>query len=152
MQTYQDYIDASKRALSSAQSLASTAELIKIGEIKKDKTMMAWLDYEFESSSTLTPEFALFARQFKNYIKKAISPNLKLVSFSRGHFEVSGFIQNPNTDLFAYFSTSDVRYFKNSWFNNILVRTASSDKDYTGGRNNTCALPNLAVKLAELTS
>lgn len=146
MQTYNDYILASNNALLDSQKLAQNAENIKMREVKNDKSMKAWTDYIFESSSALTPEFSLFARQLKNYIKKNIAP-LQLVSFLRGHFYCSGFVRNPVNGKYAYFSIPDVRHFKNEWHNNLLIRTAKNDKDYAGGSNSYCNLPGLAEKL-----
>ena len=96
--------------------------------------MNKWLDYTFESSRGLTEEFAQFAKDFKKELIKAIDPDFELVNYLRGHFDISGFLKD-RYGKFIYFSTSDVRYFKNEWFNNILIRTAQHEKDYTGGDN-----------------
>ena len=47
-----------------------------------------------------------------------------------------------------YMSISDVRFFKNEWYNHILFRTAKSEKDFTGGTNLYTTLPllRLAIK------
>ena len=111
-----------------------------------------WIDFEFESSSGLTKEFAQFARDFKKHIKNNLPDNYELVNFYRGHFFCSGFIKNLATDKFMYFSTSDVRYFRNSWYNDILIRTAEREKDYTGGRNIEVRLPKVFNNLDYLTT
>jgi hypothetical protein len=51
----------------------------------------------------------------------------------------------------AYASISDVRFFKNSWFDNVLIRTAKSKVDYTGGSNNYCKLEEINDYLLRLT-
>jgi len=108
-----------------------------------------WLDYTFESSSGLTEEFAQFARDFKKELIKVIKPDFELINYSRGHFEISGFLKDKY-GKFIYFSTSDVRYFKNEWFNNILIRTAQHDKDYTGGRNCSTTWQELPTAIKSL--
>lgn len=88
----------------------------------------------FESSSGTTPEFAKFAKDFRRVIKKGLADNgATLTAFSRGHFYVSGFYRTANDDC-GYFSISDVR---GGGFGNaaIMYRTASNEKDYTGGQN-----------------
>ena len=115
------------------------------------KTIENWLQHEFESSSTLTPEFAAFYRNMKSYLKKQLAQEFNF-TVSRGHFEFSGFAQNKATGLWAYFSASDVRHFPNSWYHNLLIRTAQHDKDYTGGCNQETSLDWLKEKLLEITT
>jgi hypothetical protein len=111
-----------------------------------------YLDYTFASSSGLTPEFADFAKRFRAGIRKDCESNgIKLVAFNRGHFYVSGFVQNPRTQKYAYFSVPDVRYSPREWHQSVLVRTAQGPKDYTGGSNGYVPLPLLASTLARLT-
>lgn len=100
--------------------------------MKKD-SIEKWIGYEFESSSELTKEFSLFARDIKKHIKEVLPHGSELVNWNRGHFEVCGFIKRG--DKFVYFSISDVRYWQDNWNVNILVRTAKHEKDYTGGSN-----------------
>jgi len=130
----------------------------KIKDLKAKKpmnhTIEDWIDFRFESSSGLTKEFSQFARDFKKYIKQFANDTdikFQLVGFSRGHFECSGFIKNRITQKFAYFSISDVRYFPNAWFNDVLVRTAKNEYDYTGGSNCCCKLDELEKTIEKLT-
>jgi len=44
---------------------------------------------------------------------------------------------------YVYLSISDVRFFRNEWYNHILIRSAESERDYCGGHNNYTSLPNL---------
>lgn len=120
-------------------------------EDNKDKTgMEKWLGYDFESSSSLTPEFAQFAKEFKKELAKQLPDNCEIVNWSRGHFEVSCFIKNNTSGRFAYLSTSDVRHFSDSWYEDILIRTAKHDKDYTGGSNDSSDWKNLKKNLERL--
>jgi hypothetical protein len=120
--------------------------------LKNDNCIENWLDYEFYSSSGLTEEFASFTKDFKKYLKDNLTKDYELVNFNRGHFYLSGFIKNIQTNKYMYFSTSDVRFFKNEWYNNILVRTAEHEKDYTGGRNLQIPLPDIFGRLVYMTS
>lgn len=110
-----------------------------------------WLGFTFKSSSQLTDEFKLFDREIKSYIKKQLNADLELVNWNKGHFYFSGFIKNKLTDKLIYFSCSDVRHFPNSWYNNLLIRTAENEKDYTGGSNNYCKITDITKKTLFLT-
>jgi len=104
--------------------------------------MEDYLTVEFESSSDTTPQFASFARKYKNAIKKQLEAHgFELVEWIRGHFYCSGFAKKSGK--YIYFSCSDVRYFSNGWYDDLLVRTAEHDKDYTGGSNNWATLNTL---------
>jgi hypothetical protein len=106
------------------------------GALKSEK----WVNHEFESSSSKTPEFKQFARDFLSDIKK-LCEGYEIVNKNVGHFYVSGFLKKD--DKFVYFSVSDVRHFPNEWFNHILIRTAKNEKDYTGGSNTYTKLQNI---------
>jgi len=85
----------------------------------------------FESSSSLTPQFQHFYMTFRSDMKRFLKDRgAKEFKFSRGHFEVSGFFTMPDDQVW-YFSIGDVRWFK-EW---MLLRTAKSYEDYTGGSN-----------------
>lgn len=101
-------------------------------------TVERWVGYEFESSSGTTEEFLAFVKDFKKYIKANLPTNAELINFSKGHFEAYGFIKRNKN--FVYFSISDVRHFRDSWYNNILIRTAKGEKDFTGGSNSQTSL------------
>lgn len=110
-----------------------------------DKTIQFLNDFcPFESSSETTKEFATYARVFKSDITKHLaSLGAELVTFSRGHFTLSGFFKKD--DQMYYFSQVDVRYGNPM---EIMIRTAKSEKDYRGGTNNWTKLgPNLFSKL-----
>ena len=44
---------------------------------------------------------------------------------------------------------SDVRYFKDEWYNHVLYLPK---KDYTGGSNHFCELPDLMESIMDLTN
>ena len=106
------------------------------------KTSMNMLLAGFESSSGLTPEFQAFARTFKReFTKELQSIGATNVQMSRGHFYMSGFFTVPSGQIY-YFLLSDVRGMDyalknnpNSCMTQLMYRTATSYKDYTGGVN-----------------
>lgn len=120
-------------------------------QAEKTTGIEKWLGNVFESSSGLTDEFSSFSKDFKKYLKSIAGIDYDLY-FSKGHFYCSGFFRNKKTEKFVYFSMSDVRYFKDAWFNNLLVRTAKDEKDFTGGSNNNCCLIDLKKSIEKLTA
>jgi len=93
---------------------------------------------EFESSTVKTQQFKDFARTFKREFKKEFAKvGATNIVFNVGHFTISGFF-TVNGNVF-YFSLSDVRDIKFSMTYSsptMLMRTAESYKDYSGGTNN----------------
>ena len=87
----------------------------------------------FESSSGKTPEFKQFVSSFKKSFKKILSKlDAKDIKFSVGHFTITGFF-TVNEQAY-YFSLSDVRNVYGGK-PQLLVRTATDYKDYSGGSN-----------------
>ncbi|MDE2027081.1 MAG: hypothetical protein KGJ11_00895 [Candidatus Omnitrophica bacterium] len=116
------------------------------------KKLMDWKDNNFESSTVKTPEFMAFAKMLRAHIKKEARENaLEVVGFSTGHFYCSGFFKNTATGKFAYFSISDVRYFSDSWIDDVLLRTAAHEKDYTGGGNQFVNIIGIGKEALKIT-
>jgi len=92
-----------------------------------------WLGHEFESSTGRTPDYLRWHRDFKAAIRQQLPEGAELIMSKPNHFDASGFVKLG--DKYVYFSVSDIRHWQDEWFRNILIRTAKSDKDYTGGRN-----------------
>ena len=141
--------------------LLSTIENAKRGLAKLEiqekqytsaKGIEKYLGNSFESSSGLTEEYATFAREYRSAFKKAVKGAFEVISFNRGHFYLSGFVKNVATGKLAHFSTSDIRGSGDGFYNNILIRTAKHDKDFTGGSNNMTNFPNLKTNLLALTN
>ena len=131
-----------------------TEEIILQTETRKTifKSLMDWKGNCFESSCNKTPEFTAFARMLRGHIQMQAKENgLQVTNFSTGHFYCSGFLRNINTGKFAFFSISDVRHFKDSWVDDILLRTANNEKDYTGGRNQSTTFLNIGRDASEIT-
>ncbi|MBR3832121.1 MAG: hypothetical protein IKJ72_00605 [Mycoplasmataceae bacterium] len=85
-------------------------------------------------------DFKKFVRTFRSEFKKEVAKiGGENVEIKGGHYYLYGFFTLNNQAY--YISISDVRYFK---VEDILIRTAKSYKDFTGGINNFIKIkPNL---------
>lgn len=100
--------------------------------------------------SVVSPEFKTFQGAFKRYMSKvAESIGATLVEFSKGHYDVSGFIRRG--EKYVYFSYSNfcgsrthVDLFGNTPF---MCRTAKDSKDYRGGSNNWVSVAECAYRI-----
>jgi hypothetical protein len=101
---------------------------------------------EFESSSVKTQQFKDFVSKFRSAFKKEMkSVGVTDVTFSVGHFEISGFFSYQGQTY--YFSLSDVRgmnYVRDEIA--MLYRTAEHTKDYRGGSNQWVTIGNGMAK------
>lgn len=108
-----------------------------------------YLDYEFSTGCYTGEDYKTFQRKYINYLKSIAKENgWELVNVGKNHYEFSAFFKYE--DKYVYFSISDVRFWQNEWYNNILIRTASSDRDYRGGRNYYTTLPTLNFGIKNL--
>lgn len=102
----------------------------------------------FESSSGKTPEFLSFVRTFRSEFTRALTARgCTEITYSVGHFEVSGFFTTPDGGL-MYFNTGDVRGMAQSL--GLLYRTAEHRKDWTGGQNRTINYSSDMVECMDL--
>ena len=94
----------------------------------------------FESSSGRTPQylewFRLFKREFTKFLTTEGLINIEISK--PNHFDMHGFFTDQRGQAWN-FSVSDLRWSKE----NMLVRTATSYKDFTGGRNQSVSLASL---------
>ena len=101
--------------------------MAKLAELKR------YLNYEFSTGCYTGEDYKSFQAKYINYLKAMCKENhWQLVNVSRNHYCFSAFIQSSQ-NKFVYISISDVRYFSNEWYNNILIRTAKNEVDYRGG-------------------
>ena len=84
MKTYEQYTAESQKYNLLMQEAEQNAELAKQEQIKNNG-IEAWIGYRFESSSSLTPEFAQFSQAMKKELTKRLT-GYKIISYSRGHF------------------------------------------------------------------
>jgi hypothetical protein len=90
----------------------------------------------FESASNRTPQYLSWFRIFKNqYTKFLASRDAENIQISKpNHFDMSGFFTLRGK--IWYFRIGDLRWSKDS----MLIRTAESYSDYTGGSNGYVSL------------
>jgi hypothetical protein len=104
-----------------------------------------------DCGSYVSEEYNKFQNAFKREMTK-IANNIgaNLVSFSKGHYDVSGFIERNGK--FVYFSYSSALSrngrstptltYQQSTYPTMLCRTAKNNKDYRGGTNNSVWFEN----------
>lgn len=114
-------------------------------------TLKPYLKNGIEDYGSITsPSYKSFERKYKNYLKQiAQEVGGELVKFNPNHYEFSCFIKR--NDKYVYISISDVRYFKNEWFNHVLIRTAQSERDYSGGCNRYTSLDKIDQMIIALS-
>lgn len=117
-------------------------------EVEIPEKLNDFKGWEFSSGPTTGADFQVFARLFRKCIRQSLSPGTRLVNVNTGHYDLSGFVQRG--DKFVYFSISDVRHFPEEWHRNILVRTAQSETDYTGGSNDYTTLERFSNAMDRL--
>ena len=110
-----------------------------------------WQGTEFQSSTGLTEEFAAFARDFKKALGHELQDDFE-VTFHRRHFEVGGFLRNRATQRLVYWHVSDVRFFFEEWIDHVLIRTATDERDFSGGPNHYTTLVGLRSAALRLTA
>ena len=110
-----------------------------------------WLNHTFSSGTDPLPDYVEFQRKMRFDLKRiAKNNNLELHSFNKNHYEFSAVLKDIHEDKFIYVSISDVRYWKNEWYNHVLIRTMEHDKDWTGGSNHYCKWEEIGMKAREL--
>jgi len=92
---------------------------------------------QFGSGTRTTPAFDSFYRKTVNDFKKHFSDVADNIQLSKGHFYFKGFLTRKRDGQVIYFSISDVRYFPQT---DMLIRTAKSYRDYTGGPNHRVSI------------
>jgi hypothetical protein len=114
--------------------------------------MNKWMGHIFRSSIRKTEEFKQFARDYKKEVKARLeNKEFVLEKYSVGHFIISGFIRNVATGKLAYFSVSDVRFFQDWWYKEVLIRSAKNLKDFSGGMNHYCRLADIKESAERIT-
>lgn len=102
-----------------------------------------------DDGGVVSQQFRMFARDFRSTAKTVAKElGAELVSFSAGHYDVSGFIEKGGK--YAYFSFSVPRgertmdLCEGGFMGNVLVRTAAGPRDFTGGWNQFCPMVEYA--------
>jgi hypothetical protein len=100
--------------------------------MNKLKNYLLLGEEHFGSGSVNSDEFNTWVRVFKSQLRMELN-KIGATDFevNKGHFYVSGFFRVG--EQLVYFSISDVRGSMNP--DQMLVRTAEHNKDWTGGHN-----------------
>ena len=114
------------------------------------KDLEKYIDYEFSSGCYTGDDYKSFQTKYINYLRSICKQNhWQLVNVGRNHYCFSAFIKSAENKC-VYVSISDVRFFANEWYNNILIRKAKNEQDYYGGFNHRTTLKELEMKAMEL--
>lgn len=114
------------------------------------KDLEKYIDYEFSSGCYTGDDYKSFQTKYINFLRSICKQNhWQLVNIGRNHYCFSAFIKSAENKC-VYVSISDVRFFTNEWYNNILIRTAKNEQDYHGGFNHRTTLKELEMKAMEL--
>ena len=114
------------------------------------KDLEKYIDYEFSSGCYTGDDYKSFQTKYINFLRSICKQNhWQLVNVGRNHYCFSAFIKSAENKC-VYISISDVRFFTNEWYNNILIRTAKNEQDYHGGFNHRTTHKELEMKAMEL--
>lgn len=114
------------------------------------KDLEKYIDYEFSSGCYTGDDYKSFQTKYINFLRSICKQNhWQLVNVGRNHYCFSSFIKSAENKC-VYVSISDVRFFTNEWYSNILIRTAKNEQDYHGGFNHRTTLKELEMKAMEL--
>lgn len=114
------------------------------------KDLEKYIDYEFSSGCYTGDDYKSIQTKYINFLRSMCKQNhWQLVNIGRNHYCFSAFIKSAENKC-VYVSISDVRFFTNEWYNNILIRTAKNEQDYYGGFNHRTTLKELEMKAMEL--
>ena len=114
------------------------------------KDLEKYIGYEFSSGCYTGDDYKSFQTKYINFLRSICKQNhWHLVNVGRNHYCFSAFIKSAENKC-VYVSISDVRFFTNEWYSNILIRTAKNEQDYHGGFNHRTTLKELEMKAMEL--
>lgn len=114
------------------------------------KDLEKYINYEFSSGCYTGDDYKSFQTKYINFLRSICKQNhWQLVNVGRNHYCFSAFIKSAENKC-VYVSISDVRFFTNEWYSNILIRTAKNEQDYHGGFNHRTTLKELEMKAMEL--
>lgn len=114
------------------------------------KDLEKYIDYEFSSGCYTGDDYKSFQTKYINFLRSICKQNhWQLVNVGRNHYCFSAFIKSTENKC-VYVSISDVRFFTNEWYSNILIRKAKNEQDYYGGFNHRTTLKELEMKAMEL--
>lgn len=117
--------------------------MAKLQDLKK------YLNYEFSLGCHTGDDYKTFERKYINYLKSLCKEKgWEMVWASKNHYCFTACFSFNGK--YIYVSISDVRFFKNEWYNHVLFRTMEHHKDYRGGMNCYTTLPQLGDAITSL--
>ncbi len=132
------------------KTTTSTKNISRRTAMATIKDLEKYIDYEFSSGCYTGDDYKSFQTKYINFLRSICKQNhWQLVNVGRNHYCFSAFIKNAENKC-VYVSISDVRFFTNEWYSNILIRTAKNEQDYHGGFNHRTTLKELEMKAMEL--
>ena len=102
-------------------------------------------EYDFLDNDNFNKFFKDYIFYLKSIFKKN---NIEIVKKNKGFYYFSLFLKK--NDKYIYFCISDVRFFKNEWFNNILIRICKNENDFKGSQNHYTNLNNIIIAINNL--
>lgn len=99
----------------------------------------------------VSKEYKSFQRCMKNEVERLCkAEGAKLVSYSSGHYDQSGFVERDG--MYVYFSYSNLDRCKVELTGGFafMMRTAKGPKDYHGGTNNNICFAQFSETLRKL--
>ena len=113
------------------------------------KNLQPFVDYQFSSGGIAGDDFKSFNTKLHNAVKKLLPAGYEIHKWYKNHYECSAVIKDVE-GKFIYLHFSDVRFWLNKWFTDILYRTMAHEKDWRGGRNHSTTLFTLTQDLQNL--
>lgn len=113
------------------------------------------LNKDYNHEQPYIPMTREFTRAYRTMIRTMIKERGWGLSAPSGggYCELYLFINNGREGedrKYVHLMTSDFRYWNEEWKDRILIRTANSEKDYSGGYNNYTNLENLVEQVERL--
>ena len=123
-------------------------DIIEINDNFKNCKKWLGIDFELTRDGPYNSEdFKAFAKDYFNGLKKMCKNNgWELVNKNVGYFELSTFIKNKMQNDYVYLSIPDVRYVRDGWAKDILIRVAKNEKDYHGLSNHYTSLNGMEIE------
>lgn len=113
-------------------------------------TLKPFVDYVFSTGGVAGDDFKSFNTKFHNFVKKTFSSSeFNIHKWVKGHYYCSAVLRDKN-GKFYYLSIPDVRYERNGWIDDILIRTMKHENDWSGGTNSFTSIFSLKEDLEKL--
>lgn len=110
-----------------------------------------WCGYEFSTGISPGEDYLKFQREAKTELRKILlDAGFEMFKFLPNHYEFSCIAKKADEDRYYYISISDVRTFRDKWWNAVLYRAMKDEKDYRGEQNHYCKWGEIGERLIAL--